>query len=89
MNCQNIADITYIIYLNDNMNGIRLYIQQNRLSRMLLFSVGDTIYPHQRPFNWIQRPAPPSCLLASDRSALFQYHMLLFIPPVYNFFFFC
>lgn len=36
--------------------------------------------PHQRPFNWIQRPAPPSCLLAGDRSALFQYHMLLLMP---------
>lgn len=47
---------------------------------MLIFSVGDTIYPHQRPFNWIQRPAPPSCLLAGDRSALFQYHMLLLMP---------
>lgn len=31
MNCQNIADSTYIIYLNHNMNVIRLYVQQKRL----------------------------------------------------------
>lgn len=53
---------------------------KNASKRMLIFSVGDTIYPHQRPFNWIQRPAPPSCLLAGDRSALFQFHMLLLMP---------